>query len=117
MLHRLCDTIACNHVGYCIFFGPIWSKVWVFQYLGNTLPQLANFSDFLWFIRLKVAIHNSFLGMPKAIRFGNGDHFVNFIHIQIPSSSIVVFEKWHDCLVPAFEHPFFAWICWVKIDS
>ena len=81
------------------------------------MPQLANSVYLIGFCRFEMSRKNPFLWMPNPTFFSNRDHFMDFIHIQIPSCSIVTFQQGGNGLVPTFQYPFFPWIFWIKIDT
>src|SRR5690606_711047 len=110
-------AVTGDHVSNRVFFGTVGSILGILQNFAYALSQLADFTDFVRLIGVKMSADDSFLRMPKTECLGNGNYLVDFVYVQVSTRSIVVFEKWHDSLVPARQHSGLPGICRVKIYS
>src|SRR5690606_11182063 len=116
MKDRLCHPISCNHIGNGIFFWAVRGKHRVLQHLGDSLSQLTDLPDLLRFVGMEVPVDDSFLWMPKSIRFSDWDHFVDLVDVEIASCAIIVFEQGHYRFIPSLEYARFSGVGRVKVD-
>ena len=118
MTHSLSHTPTRNHIGDGIILTQIGRQSLIGNRQQNPRLQTRNRSQLLFrTVRCQMSIHNPFLRMQNAQICRHRNHLVNLIHIEVAPGSIIVLQQRTHCLIPTLQHPFFARIGRIKIDT
>jgi hypothetical protein len=114
--HAFCHAPAGDHVRHGIFAGH-GHVVGVIHHFAHARAELGDGLALNDLIGPDVAVHHTFLWVPQTVAFGDGDHVMEFIHVQVATRAVVGLQQGHHGLVPAVQYGVLARVRRVEVDA